>query len=296
MQHVESVEINASLVQRLIASQFSQWADLPVTLIEPNGWDNRTFRLGADMSVRLPSHQAYAAQVHKEHQWLRTLAPQLPLAIPTALELGVPEFGYPWGWAVNRWIDGETAESSEANDSSGLALALADFLKALHRIQPADGPLAGEHNFFRGGPLATYDAQTRAAIAALDGAIDPAAATAVWEAALESSWRGPPVWVHGDINAPNLLVRDGRLVAVIDFGCCGVGDPSCDLTIAWTCFRGGSRRTFRDALVLDEDTWIRARGWALWKALITIAELDGANSAHAAASARVLDSISGGDE
>ena len=283
-----SIEIDVSLVQRLIVSQFPQWAHLPIRRIEPNGWDNRTFRLGEDMSIRLPSAQGYAAQVEKEHRWLHTLAPNLPLSIPTPLEMGVPDAGYPWGWSVNRWIEGRTAETVEKDDLPDIAVALADFLNALYRVSPADGPPAGEHNHFRGGPLATYDNETRLAIAALDGTIDPVAATQMWDAALESTWRSSGVWVHGDISASNMLVRDGRLVAVIDFGICGVGDPACDLVIAWTFFSGKSREAFGDGLSLDEDTWARARGWALWKALITVAGTEGTNPAHAASAARVL--------
>jgi len=286
-----SVEIDTPLVQRLIASQFPQWATLPISRVEPNGWDNRTFRLGADMSVRLPSAQGYAAQVEKEHRWLHTLAPHLPLAIPTPLELGVPDAGFPWGWCVNRWIEGQTVDLTDKDNLPEIALALADFLNALYRVPTADGPPAGEHNHFRGGPLVTYDDETRLAIAALDGTIDPVAATEMWDAALGSTWRSPPVWVHGDISASNMLVRDGRLVAVIDFGICGVGDPACDLVIAWTFFFGESREAFRDGLSLDEDTWARARGWALWKALITLAGAGGTNPAHAATAARVLDDL-----
>jgi aminoglycoside phosphotransferase (APT) family kinase protein len=92
----------------------------------------------------------------------------------------------------------------------------------------------------------------------------------VWEAALEATWHGPSVWIHGDVTAANLLVVDGRLSAVVDFGCSSVGDPACDLTIAWTFFFGDSRKVFRDRMPLDEGTWARGRGWALWKALITL--------------------------
>ena len=151
---------------------------------------------------------------------------------------------------------------------------LAGFLAALYEIDPAGGPPPGAHSFFRGGPVATFDADVRGATAALADGIDTAAATAVWEQAVASRWEGPPVWVHGDITPSNLLVDDGRLSAVIDFGCSAVGDPACDLAIAWTFFRGDSRRTFRERLALDDATWTRGRGWALWKALITVAETD----------------------
>lgn len=265
-------DIDAELVERLIAAQFPQWVDLPIMPVRPGGWDNRTFRLGADMSVRLPSAAAYAAQVNKEQRWLPRLAPFLPLPIPVPLAMGRPAEGYPWPWSVYRWLDGKPAAVGRITDLRQCATALAEFLVALQRIDPSGGPPPGSHNFFRGGPLTVYDGETRRAIAALAGTIDAAAATAVWEAALAATWRGAPVWVHGDVAAGNLLVEGGRLSAVIDFGCSAVGDPACDLAIAWTLFAGGSREAFRAALPLDAATWARGRGWTLWKALITLAD------------------------
>ena len=268
----DEARIDAALVRRLIAAQFPRWANLPVEPVEVGGWDNRTFHLGAYMTVRLPSGAVYAPQVEKEHRWLPKLAPLLPLPIPIPLAKGYPADGYPWRWSVYRWLDGETATVERIVDLREFATGLARFLTALYRIDPAGGPTPGPHNFFRGGPLTVYDAETRRAIAALEGEIDGDAAGAVWEAALAASWTGPPVWFHGDVAAGNLLVRNGRLAAVIDFGTSGVGDPACDLAIAWTLFRGEGRDAFRGALGLDDATWARGRGWALWKGLITLAE------------------------
>ena len=268
----DGARVDAALVERLIAAQFPRWADLPVEPVEVGGWDNRTFHLGSHMTVRLPSAAAYAPQVEKEHRWLPTLAPLLPLPIPVPLAKGYPAAGYPWQWSVYRWLDGETATIKRIADLRQFADALARFLSALYRIDPAGGPPPGPHNFFRGGPLTVYDLETRQAIAALGGEIDADAAGAVWEAALAAACTGPPVWFHGDVAAGNLLVRNGRLGAVIDFGTSGVGDPACDLAIAWTLLRGESRDAFRAALGLDEATWARGRGWALWKGLITLAE------------------------
>lgn len=263
------LEIDVSLVRRLLV-QFPQWADLPVKRVDVDGWDNTTFRLGEDLSVRLPSAQAYAGQVEKEHRWLPRLAALLPLSIPVPLAMGVPANGYPWHWSVYRWLEGENATIKSIADLQQFATTLAQFLAALQRIDPADGPPPGQHNFFRGGPLTTYDSETRDAIATLRGRIDADAVTAVWEAALRATWHGPPVWLHGDVSAGNLLVEKGRLNAVIDFGCTAVGDPACDLTIAWTLLSGESRDAFRAALPLDRATWARGRGWALWKGLITL--------------------------
>lgn len=285
------VDINVSLVGRLVAAQYPQWADLSIKPVEFDGWDNRTFYLGEDMTVRLPSAEVYAGQVEKEHRWLPRLAPLLPLSIPVPLAMGVPAAGYPWYWSVYRWLEGESATIERIADLEQFAVALAQFLTALQRIDPAGGPPPGQHNFWRGGPLAIYDAETRHAIAALDGVIDTGAVTAVWEAALQTTGHGPPVWLHGDVSAGNLLVRRGRLSAVIDFGCSGVGDPACDLTIAWTLFVGKSREAFRAALPVDSGTWARARGWALWKALITLAEHIHGDPVKAGDAQRVIDEV-----
>jgi aminoglycoside phosphotransferase (APT) family kinase protein len=287
----KSVHIDASLVARLIASQFPQWADLPITAAKPDGWDNRTFRLGPDLSVRLPSAEVYAAQVRKEHRWLPVLAPHLPLPIPAPLAMGVPGEGYPWNWSVYRWLEGTPASTASIDDLTGLAVTLAHFLACLQRVDPTGGPPPGRHNFFRGGPLETYDAETRNAIAAVRDLIAAERATAVWETALAAAWHGAPVWVHGDVAAGNLLVRDGRLRAVIDFGSSGVGDPACDVTIAWTLLSGESRQAFRATLPADAATWARGRGWALWKALITFAGNLHSNSVEAAEARRVIDDV-----
>lgn len=283
--------IDAALVRRLVASQFPQWAELPVAPVEPGGWDHRTFHLGDAMTVRLPSAEGYVLQVAKEHRWLPVLARHLPLPIPVPLGRGVPGAGYPFEWSVYRWLDGEDASVGRVDDLSQLARTLAAFLGALQRIDPTDGPAPGRHSAFRGGPLTTYDEETRRTIDALDGEVSGDRATVVWEAALAAGWTGPPVWFHGDVSAGNLLVRDGRLVAVIDFGCCGVGDPACDVVIAWTLFAGESRGAFRAALPLDTATWARGRGWALWKALLTLAENRHRDAAIAAAARGVIDDV-----
>jgi aminoglycoside phosphotransferase (APT) family kinase protein len=285
------VHIDAALATRLVCSQFPQWADLPISGVQLDGWDNRTFRLGTDMTVRLPSAAAYAGQVAKEHLWLPRLAPRLPLPIPFPLAVGVPGDGYPWNWSVYRWLEGETAETAPVANLEGFATTLAHFLTTLQGIDPTDGPPAGEHNFFRGGSLTTYDQQTRDAIAVLDHRIDTATVTTVWQAALASRWRSSSVWFHGDVSAANLLVVNGLLSAVIDFGSSGVGDPACDMVIAWTLLSGASREAFRDALAVDDATWARGRGWALWKSLITLAEHLQTNPVLAARAERTLHAV-----
>lgn len=265
---MEKADLTPELVSRLVASQFPEWARLPVCPVDLDGNDNTTFRLGRELSVRLPSADEYVPQVEKEHRWLPWLAPQLPLAIPEPVAQGVPAMGFPRPWSVYRWLPGQLATAHMVRDTVRFAADLAGFLSALHSIDPAGGPAAGAHSFSRGGPLCVLDAGVREAMVVLAHEVDTQAATEVWETALAAASAGAPVWVHGDITNSNLLVVDGRLRAVLDFGCCAVGDPACDLAIAWTFFTGESRHAFRGALPFDEETWARARGWALWKALI----------------------------
>lgn len=268
----DRIEISAAQVQALVAAQFPQWADLPVRPVLPGGWDNKTFHLGEEMKIRLPSAARYVAAVEKEHRFLPALAAQLPLPIPVPLAVGAPGPGYPYVWSVYDWLDGDTASAERIADMPSFATALGAFLVALQAADASDGPPAGEHNFHRGGALSVYDDETRACISALGVRVDGPGAVAVWEAALAAEWSGRPVWVHGDIAVGNLLVRDGQLAAVIDFGSAAVGDPACDLVIAWLLFEGESRSAFRRALAADEGMWARARGWALWKALLVLAE------------------------
>ncbi len=218
------------------------------------------------MSVRLPSADAYVPQIDKEHKWLPVLRGALPLPIPEPLAKGTPALGFPRPWSVYRWIDGETVSADTVSDLTQFAFDLAEFLNALYRCDPSNGPEAGAHSFQRGGPVGVWDAQTRDALRRL-GQVDVAGATEVWEAALDAREDRRHVWVHGDITGSNLLVRGGRLSAVIDFGCCAIGDPACDTTIAWTLLTGESRSLFKSQLQVEESTWARGRGWALWKAL-----------------------------
>src|SRR5438132_7965951 len=232
--HADEVDTDVSLVRRILAAQFPQWAHLPIEPVQPFGTDNANYRLGDDMVVRLPRREQTSRTLEKERQWLPRLAPLLPLAVPVPLAAGMPGEGYPFTWSVYTWLRGENATGERISDRGQLATDLAEFIAALQRIATTDGPPPGEHNFFRGEPLARRDVETRAAIAALDGKIDVDAVSAAWEEALRSpDWQRAPVWVHGDLDARNLLVANGRLSAVIDFGGLGVGDPACDVMVVW---------------------------------------------------------------
>lgn len=244
----------------------------------PGGHDNRTFRLGERMLMRLPSAQRYAPMVPIEQTWLARLAGQLPVPIPRPIAIGSPGPDYPWPWSVYGWLEGEAAETRPPADLVPLARDCAAFLTALWAIEAAEGPPPGARNFHRGAPPRAYDAETCAAIAQLGGQIDVGAASRLWDTALGSVRTSAPVWVHGDFSAGNILVKEGRLAGVIDFGCMAVGDPACDLVIAWTLFEGPSRDAFVQGADQDAQTWERARGWALWKALISLATPDAAAS------------------
>jgi aminoglycoside phosphotransferase (APT) family kinase protein len=264
---VDEVNIDVVLVRRLLAAQFPQWADLPITPVPTAGTDNALYRLGQDMAVRLPRVDWAIEQVEKEQRWLPRLAPHLPLAIPVPLALGTPGVGYSWQWSVYRWLAGQNALIERITDPIQAASALAHFIAALQRIDPVGGPPPGPHNFFRGEPLVMRDESIHANIAKLSGLLDTEAVTAAWEAALQAPvWDGSPVWIHGDLHPGNLLVERGRLSAVIDFGGLGVGDPACDLMVAWYLLEASARNVFRAALQIDDATWARGRGWALWMA------------------------------
>lgn len=270
--HDDELHIDSALVQRLLAAQFPEWADLAIQLVDTAGSDNVLYRLGDDLVMRLPRRIGRTEDsLDKEFLWLPRLAPHLPLAVPAPLAKGVPAEGYPSSWAIYSWLEGETASAELVADPRQAALDLAEFLRAFHGIDTADAPLPGEHNFFRGVPLAERDAHVRAAIESLRGEMDADAVTAAWEAALRApDWDRPPVWIHGDLGDGNVLVDGGRFSGVIDWGGLAVADPACDLMVAWSFLPADARELFRAALTVDDATWARARGWALSVALIAI--------------------------
>jgi aminoglycoside phosphotransferase (APT) family kinase protein len=283
--------ITADLVRRLVRSQFPRWGHLPVAPVEAEGWDNRTYRLGEHMTVRLPTAAGYVPAVAKESRWLPRLARALPVDVPPILGVGAPGEGYPFPWSIRGWLPGETAERARIEDLPRFAVSVAEFLVALQGCETDGGPAAGEHSWYRGASPAHYDEETRRCLASLAGRLDTERAAAVWEAALAAEWTDEPVWFHGDVAAGNLLVEGGNLTAVIDFGTCGVGDPACDLVIAWTLFSGESRRVFRNVVEQEEHTWARARGWVLWKALLGLASSIDSNSQRAEAEHHLIDDV-----
>lgn len=179
---------------------------------------------------------------------------------------------------VHIWIEGETAEKGSISNYRNFAISLSHFLIALQNIDSTSGPVAGAHNFYRGGSLRVYDSEVRQAITILEGKIDKKTVIEIWETALATSWNQPPVWVHGDISFTNLLLKNGHLYVVLDFRGIAIGDPSCDLAITWTFFTGEVRKIFQKTFSFDSHTWGRGRAWTLWKALIIASGLSQTNS------------------
>ncbi len=260
--HIDELEIDEALVRRLLAEQFPEWVDLPLRRCEPAGTVNAIFRLGDELSVRIARREGPTQAGGRELGWLRSLAPLLPVEIPVGVAQGRPTGGYPWFWEIHTWVEGETVPVEEI-DAIQAARDLATLVAALQEVSPAGAPPG------RGIPLAERDTEIRYWLSRFDG--DPAV-TAEWERALAAPpWDGPPVWHHGDLDARNWLVRDGRITGVIDWGAMGVGDPACDVMVAWKLHSPAARDAFREALPTDDATWERARGWVLSQAVAALA-------------------------
>ena len=262
------MDITVDLAKTLIFEQFPQWSHLEIKPVKNSGHDNRTFHLGDDLTIRLPSGKEYEPQIQKEAKWLPVLAQPLSLPITAPVAKGKPTPEYPLAWSINRWLVGETVTHTNV-DLQKFAIELARFLKELEAINAENGPQAGAHNFYRGGDLAVYIEEFEQALTQLPAGPQRNHYQDIWTTALATKWKKKPVWVHGDIAVGNLLVNDGPLSGVIDFGILGTGDPACDLVIAWTCFDSKSRKAFKEEMGLGDTTWQRGKGWALWKALIT---------------------------
>jgi aminoglycoside phosphotransferase (APT) family kinase protein len=276
--HDDEIPHDVETVRTLLATQQPQWAGLPVEYVPSTGTDNALYRLGEDLVVRLPLRPASTRQIDRVARWLPVLAPHLPLAVPVPVATGEPTDFYPWTWSVVSWLRGEDATTAPL-DRDRLGADLAEFIAALRGIDPTGGPRPSAANFGRGVPLALRDAETRRWIDKARGLVDTGAVAAAWDEALRvPAWDGPPVWLHGDIASGNLLVEEGRVTAVIDWGALGVGDPACDLIVAWEMLEAAGRDALRARLGVDDDTWARGRGWALSTAIIALPYYDGTNA------------------
>jgi aminoglycoside phosphotransferase (APT) family kinase protein len=287
--HDGEVDIDPGLVGRLVATQFPELAGLPVRAVFSTGTVNAIYRLGDQLYVRLPRLREWADGVDREWHWLPRLAPRLSLRVPEPIGRGQPTSSYPFPWTICRWIEGQPYADALVDDERQAAGDLARFVAELRRVDPAGAPRSGRQ------PLRELDVGTRAAISASGAVIDRDAATAAWERALEApAWDGTPVWIHSDLLRPNLLVRGGRLHAVIDFGAVGVGDPATDVIAAWSVFGPAGRATFRAALDVDDGTWERARGIALHQAAAIIPYYAETNPGFVALARRTVEEILAG--
>lgn len=258
------VAIDSSVVRGLLQEQHADLVHLALVDVG-EGWDNRLFRLGDDLAVRLPRRTASAALIEHEQRWLPLLAPRLPLPIPVPVRIGRPGCGFPWSWSVVPWFMGRSAALAPPEDPLATAVVMGQFLRALHQPAPSDAP----HNPWRGVPLAARTEAVRSHLQQVEGRVDRGAVLDLWERVLATSpWAGPPLWIHGDLHPGNLLVDRGRLSAVIDFGDLAAGDPATDLSVLWMLLPGSARSSLlvsaRDrSSPIDDDTRTRARGWAL---------------------------------
>ncbi|AWB86484.1 aminoglycoside phosphotransferase family protein [Mycetocola zhujimingii] len=284
--HPDEIPITARLVQQLLADQFPEVAHLPVREFRSTGTVNAVFRIGDGLLARLPRLTRWAADLDREARWLPSLASHVPLSIPVPVFLGKPTGHYRSIWAVYEWIDGSPYTDDAVDDEVAVARALADFLTHLHRIDIADAPGAGRR------PLAELDAMTREALTAARDLIDAEKALAAWNKALTAPvWDGTPVWIHTDLLRPNLLVRGGRLAAVIDWGGTGVGDPAADVIAAWSVFGSPGRAAFLAALDVDEQTRDRALGYALHQAAMIIPYYRTSNPAFVSSAVRTVEQV-----
>jgi aminoglycoside phosphotransferase (APT) family kinase protein len=282
-QPAAEIEITAELVRGLLVAQHPDLAERPLQWVA-RGWDNELFRLGDDLVVRLPRRDVAATLVRHEHRWLPSLALELPLPIPAPIRRGEPGAGFPWWWTIAAWFDGALAATAVVDDPVREGRRLGGFLHALHREAPADAPL----NPVRGGPLAGRTEVFSRRLDQLAGELDVETIGRTWELLSSTEpHRGPPVWLHGDLHPANLIVRDGELAAVIDFGDLTSGDPATDLAIGWMWFEGEARDAFRQATGADELTWRRAQAWALHLAVAFLAN-SADNSTMAAVGRRTL--------
>lgn len=281
--HPDEFRLDTELVRGLISRQFPAWEDLPIEFVA-QGTVNAMYRLGDDMVVRLPFVERGAAGIEREATWLPRLAPQLTARIPAVLGIGRPDADYPCPWLVLNWLKGQHPVPDRLDDADGLAVDLAGFISELRRLETHGAPKG-----YRGGPLTALDEPVRECLGQLVDLVDVAALTATWEESLAApAWPGEPVWLHCDLLVGNVLVDGGRLSGILDFAAAGIGDPACDLMVAWSILPSASRAVLRQALHTDDASWARGRGWALSQAAIALPYYRDSNPSMATGSLRIL--------
>ncbi len=283
--------ITLDLARKLIALQFPEYAHLPITSVEKQGHDNRTYRLGPDMLIRMPTAESYALKVPKEQALLPKLVSHLTVSIPVPIKMGAASQDYPYPFSIYKWLEGTSINLLILDNDclERLASDLARFLKELQSIDDVDGPAPGQHNWWRGDHVSVYDKGTREQISELSTVINEGKALELWERACKTKWDRPSVWIHGDFAIGNILLKNSKLSAIIDFGGVALGDPACDLVIAWTFLNGKARDIFVQEMNLDEDTWLRAKAWTLWKATFELCQIADKNSPEALIQKRIIE-------
>jgi aminoglycoside phosphotransferase (APT) family kinase protein len=284
--HDDEVHIDAGLVQGMLAEQFPALASLPIVSVPSSGTMNAIYRIGPDLYARLPRVARAVADLERERQWLPWLASQLPLPIPEPVGEGHPNEAYPLPWALYRWLEGSTYSDECVRDETQAACDLAQFVLALRRLDPSGVPRAGRR------PLRELAARTRTAIAEARGVIDTDAALSAWEEAIETPpWQGEARWIHTDLLRPNILIRAGRISAIIDFGAAGAGDPAADLIAAWSVFGPAGRKAYLSIASMDDDARRRARGFALHQAALIIPYYAETNPGFVAHAQRTVEQV-----
>lgn len=288
--------LSPDLARKLIAEQFPEYASLTIVDVEKQGHDNRTYRLGEHRLIRMPTAADYALKVPKEQELLLQLAKRLSVSIPAPIKMGKPSTDYPYPFSIYKWLSGKSINLLTLIDQEKeqLAFDLAKFLKELQAITDVEGPEPGQHNWWRGDHVSVYDKGAREQIAELAEIIDASKALALWDQACAMRWDKTPVWIHGDFAIGNILMDSGKLSAVIDFGGATVGDPACDLVIAWTYLSGKAREIFISEMDMDQCTWLRARAWALWKATFELCQIADKNIPEAGLQKRIIDEVING--
>ena len=292
----KAIILSPDLARKLTEDQFPEYSHLPITDVEKQGHDNRTYRLGEQMLIRMPTAADYALKVPKEQELLPQLAKSLSVSIPAPIKMGKPSSDYPYPFSIYKWLPGKSINllTLTEQEKEQLAFDLAKFLKELQAITDIEGPEPGQHNWWRGDHVSVYDKGAREQIAELAEIIDAGQALALWDKACATRWNKQPIWIHGDFAIGNILMDGGKLSAVIDFGGVAVGDPACDLVIAWTYLSGKAREIFISEMAMDSDTWLRARAWALWKATFELCQIVDKNSLDACLQKRIIDEVING--
>ncbi len=287
------MKISEELVKQLISTQFPEYSNLEIVAVDIQGHDNRTFRLGNKMLVRLPSAKDYALKVPIEQHYLPKLKPHLSLKIPIPLNIGNPSSIFPYHFSIYEWLEGISANQTQlnSNELNNIALQLAIFLQELQNITDIKGPIPGQHNWWRGDHISVYDKNAKQQINTLKKYIDSDKALSLWDSAYHTRWQLQPIWIHGDVAIGNLILLNKKLHGVIDFGGMAMGDPACDLTIAFTWFEDEARDIFIEKMAMNNETWLRAKAWTLWKASYELCQCENINSTYAKKQINIINTV-----